>query len=109
MNFGKFKVFTATDLVDLDKSYIRWVYYNMEWVTFTDSILKRVGIVDFISKPGIDIKKWKEIKNTFNDTSEDIAASLRNEKGIRVSNSYKTEKNMQNKSKLMHRNRTRVT
>jgi len=56
LKFGKYTDYTVQQVIDIGKkSYLAWVYYNMDRITFTEEILKDVLMLDhFINKPGKD-------------------------------------------------------
>jgi hypothetical protein len=59
INFGKFKNHTVQRIIDLNKGYyLKQMYLNHKDLTFTDDVLKLIGITDKtkIKKPGT-IKK----------------------------------------------------
>ena len=66
-NFGKYNNQTVGEVLRIGKKhYIRYVYYNLDGISFTDEILKDVGIIgdDFdhrIKKPGTDPELGQEI------------------------------------------------
>lgn len=54
--FGKWKGFTVQYVIERKKSALWYLYYNVEWITFTDEILEEIYIGEHrrIQKPGID-------------------------------------------------------
>ena len=65
--FGKFKDLTVQEVIDLRKyAYLRQVYYNLAGISFSDDILKTIGVFgdnfdNRIKKPGINIELGKQI------------------------------------------------
>ena len=59
---GKYKSLSVQSVLNTDKGYLAWVYYNMSKLTFTDDILKELFITPElqIKKPGKDPQKLKE-------------------------------------------------
>ena len=60
-SFGKYKGCYVGQVIDLDKTYIGYVYYNINGLSFTDDILDELGIKDnlVISKPSVDADKFR--------------------------------------------------
>lgn len=60
-------------MIDLNQeSYIRWVYYNIEKISFNDEILNIISVFgegfDYrIEKPGKNIDVYLELKEKIND------------------------------------------
>lgn len=54
--FGKYNGVKVQQVIDLrSHTYLRWIYYNITGITFTDDILKELTITENrkIKKPGI--------------------------------------------------------
>lgn len=60
MSFGKYTNCTIEFILNAEKEYLRWLYYNNESITFIDEILNMLGIETIISKPGKDENYWDE-------------------------------------------------
>lgn len=83
-SFGKYAGCYVGQVVDTDKLYIGYIYYNVSGLSFTDDILAEVGITDklAISKPSVDKDKFalfraqlvhneiQAYKDKFGDTKE---------------------------------------
>lgn len=68
LKFGKYKDLTVMELLNIRKHpYIRWVYYNMSNITFTDEVLQKINIFDRdkIKKPGVNPEMF-ELKQKAN-------------------------------------------
>lgn len=71
LNFGKFKDLTVQDLINLGrKSYLRYIYYNLNGISFIDDVLRDIKIIgdgyDYtIQKPGINPDLGNEINQKF--------------------------------------------
>ena len=67
INFGKYKGQTVEEILRLGKrSYLRFVYYNINGLSFVDDILKNIGIFgekyDYrIEKPGTNPEFGKKL------------------------------------------------
>lgn len=69
--FGKCINCTVESILIKDKSYIRWIYYNVEGVSFTEDVLKQAGVIieedgkvlydSRIKKPGKNPQLGEEI------------------------------------------------
>jgi len=68
IHFGQHKGQTIEEILRLGKkAYLRYLYYNVEGISFTEDILRKIGIVtdaydDRISKPGKDPEYGKEVE-----------------------------------------------
>lgn len=65
LGFGRFQHDTIEKLINCKRSsYLRWIYYNIEGITFTDSVLDKILIFKpiRIKKPGKDpnFHLWKQ-------------------------------------------------
>lgn len=52
---------TVGDLINNKRyEYLRYLYYTTEKLTFVDTVLNKIGIVDDyrIDKPGVNLKKY---------------------------------------------------
>jgi len=69
INFGQYKGQTVEEVMRLGKNgYLRYLYYNVEGISFIDEILKKIGVIgnnfDYsIKKPGKDPDMGKEIND----------------------------------------------
>ena len=64
LGFGKYSDYRVGDLLGLNKTvYLRWVYYHMSMISFTDDILKQIYIMDegIILKPGKDADMYNKV------------------------------------------------
>ena len=55
LGFGKYADMTIKNLLDLNRTtYLRWIYYNMDMISFSNEILEEIKISDDfkIQKPG---------------------------------------------------------
>lgn len=68
LTFGKHVGLSVEDIIRLGKKhYLRWIYYNIEGISFIDEVLQKIGIItsnnDYtIPKPGIDPEYGKEVE-----------------------------------------------
>jgi hypothetical protein len=68
LTFGRHANMSVEDLIRLGKNhYLRWIYYNIEGLSFIDEILQKIGIITInndytIPKPGIDPEYGKEVE-----------------------------------------------
>jgi hypothetical protein len=71
INFGQFKGQTVGEILRLGKkAYLRYIYYNIEGLSFVDDILHEIGILtdkhdDRIEKPGKDPELGKKVEDGF--------------------------------------------
>jgi len=62
LGFGKYKELSVQQIYDLGHTaYLRYIYYNMEGISFNEEILKAIHVINSkfdnrISKPGIDVE-----------------------------------------------------
>ena len=62
--FGKYNGIKVQQVIDLrSPAYLRWIYYNITGVTFTDDILQELTITENrkIKKPGIAPEMHNEV------------------------------------------------
>lgn len=80
-DFGKYHGWTVQKLLDLRyKSFLKWAYFNLEKISFSESVLSQLGFSERIEKPGIDKELYKKIHfvdNPQQDTTQSIE-SIRN-------------------------------
>jgi hypothetical protein len=88
LRVGKYKDLRIQEILDLNKTaYLRYFYYNMQGISFTEDILKQIGVIgddyDYrIKKPGTDHELGEKV---FNDKLKNYpAAAWRNVKGARM-------------------------
>ena len=58
---------TVQDLIEGEqKDYLRWCYFNLEKISFTEDILKEIKIPKkyYINKPGINKELGEELEKT---------------------------------------------
>jgi hypothetical protein len=63
ITFGKYGLSTVGHILNLRNfGYLRWLYYNVEGITFTNEVLEKIHIYppDRINKPGKDPEKCGE-------------------------------------------------
>lgn len=69
LGFGRFADKTVQYLLECQKGYISWVYYNCPNITFMDDVLEEMGIKGkwVIEKPGTNPKiyeaRWRNVMN----------------------------------------------
>lgn len=63
IGWGMFKDCTVQELLDTRKGQISWLYYHVEWMTFTDDVLEEAHIWEDrrIEKPGTNPGMYDEI------------------------------------------------
>lgn len=62
--FGKHEGKSVRQIIDLrDSQYIRWIYYNVAGVSFTDEVLDMIKLPQEyeINKPGIDVDLGEKV------------------------------------------------
>ncbi len=60
---GKYRGWTVQKLLDLKYlSYLEFLYFNMEKVSFTEDVLAQLRFKERIQKPGIDKEIYKAFK-----------------------------------------------
>jgi len=65
LNFGKYNGLTVRQILDLNHpNYLRWIYFNVNGVSFVDEILKEIKISDNykIKKPGKYLELFSELE-----------------------------------------------
>lgn len=83
IGFGKYTDLTVQEIIDMERSsYLRAIYYNMEGISFTDDVLKKLRIItdkyDYtIPKPGKNPEYGEEVFNKlFNSLNFKIKSHL---------------------------------
>jgi hypothetical protein len=64
IGFGKFADLRVSEIINLQrKAYLRWLYYNVEGITFLDEILEQIGISEtyLINKPGKNPDMYEQL------------------------------------------------
>lgn len=61
IDFGKYAGLRVGDIINLDPSYIPFLYYNASMISFAKDILEEFEITE-ISKPGVSEEGWKAYK-----------------------------------------------
>jgi signal recognition particle GTPase len=90
---GKYHGWTVQKIIDCGFiSYLRWVYFNMEKISFTESVLIKLKFQERISKPGIDKQTFDELQKnlaqrnydlkTVDELKKEIAAKHLNKQNI---------------------------
>lgn len=77
MKFGDLEDLSVHEVMDMGyHNYLVWVYYNISHITFDESLLKQLGIVERIQKPGKNLRVYENVKynlrrkdKTFNSIS----------------------------------------
>lgn len=61
IGWGMYKDRTVQEMIGSYKKQLAWLYYNVEWMTFTQDILDELGIKGkwCIEKPGVDKKSYE--------------------------------------------------
>lgn len=73
MGFGRFSEQTVSTLLQTNKAYLRWVYYNSSNISFMPEVLHELGIESHqIQKPGKNPLLGDEVKKMFKDFSADL-------------------------------------
>ena len=65
LGFGQYADINIQQILNIEKkAYLRWVYYNIEGISFLPDILEEISIKDtyLINKPGKNLEKHKELK-----------------------------------------------
>lgn len=67
IDFGKYAGMTVQGIFNVNRSYLRFIYYTIPSLSFTDEVLKEIGIYndtyDFrINKPGVDLEMFDKLK-----------------------------------------------
>lgn len=66
LGFGKYKDLSIQQILNFEKAvYLRWVYYNMESISFLPDILDEIHIKDndIINKPGKDPERFLDLQH----------------------------------------------
>ncbi len=99
LNFGRYENLTIQEIIDLHQTkYLRWIYYNINGITFIDEILNRINILknDRINKPRknpqLGLKIDELLKHYSHMTNMDIRES-----NFRKKNKYTSFKNRDKK------------
>lgn len=58
LNFGYYRGETVASIMERNKSYLIWVYYNQSNISFTEDLRVQMGLTDFwaVDKPGTNPK-----------------------------------------------------
>ena len=73
LGFGKHSFLTVSQIFNFGHNhYLRWVYFNLSKISFSDEILTALHIIgdgnDFrIAKPGVDSVKFDDVKEFLNN------------------------------------------
>jgi hypothetical protein len=112
INFGKYNGWTVQKILEIHKKgYLRWVYYNLDGITFLDEILKEIGIIDHtIQKPGKDPEYGDKINQEKFDGIKSDDVKSRINKDVKMDDLRKRiafdnqDRRTYSKSKLQNRN-----
>ena len=75
LGFGKYADLSIKQIYDLGHThYLRWVYYGMDGLSFTDEVLSNIGVIkefcdNRIKKPGTNIELHNEITEIMKSVS----------------------------------------
>lgn len=69
--YGKYSDLKIGEILETDKSYLVWMYYHISNISFCPELLEKLGIRP-ITKPGIDLRAYKQLK-------KDISAEFTDE------------------------------
>jgi hypothetical protein len=116
LTFGQYKGQTIEEILRLGKRhYIRYLYYNVEGISFTEDILRKIGIItgqydNRISKPGKDPELGRKIedinaKNIPFKTKSDYRTIL---KAREVGNKYIVDRGQFSRGKLARKNQGHI-
>jgi hypothetical protein len=72
-NEGTYVNNTVSEVMQINRRYLIWSYYNVEKLSFTDDVLEDLG-VDRIEKPGISKLKPKHKEVLYCDIKKKIVA-----------------------------------
>jgi hypothetical protein len=68
LGFGKYPSSTISQIYyEYHTAYLRWIYYNLNGISFNDDILYRIGVItdnrdSRINKPGVDNDLYKTVE-----------------------------------------------
>jgi hypothetical protein len=109
-NFGKHNGLTVQEVVNLKKNtYIRWIYFNLDGITFMDEILDHVRIPpEFrIEKPGKEPEKQQELflhLSTYRSGLKRHITRVRSKKRMRARYTNYVASNKVSKAELQSKN-----
>ena len=88
MGFGIYKELKVGEVINLNKKqYLRWCYYNLSNITFTEDILIQLGITEEyrIEKPGKNVEHGvlldELIFSMYSDKAQDAIKKSREKRG----------------------------
>lgn len=84
-HFGRYEGTPVGSVVDTDMTYIAFIYYHIEGISFVDDILEQCGITgDYvIKKPSVNeevYNRWRS--NWVSQSIDDLKAKLMEEQGM---------------------------
>lgn len=114
IDFGKYAGLRVGDIINLDPTYIPFLYYNQSMISFSKDILDEFQITE-IPKPGTSEEGWKAYKrkiwkDKYDGLDEDEFMVKRHIeicriKGVRRAVSIRAEiSNKESKGRMMARN-----
>jgi len=92
LGFGKYGEWSVQKVIELrKKAYLRWVYYNLNGISFLDDVLKEIGIIgddyDYtIEKPGSDPELGEKLSQDKLDGIKSTVIKNRVKKDIKMNN-----------------------
>lgn len=119
LGFGKYAEWSVQKIIDFrKKGYLRWVYYNIDGISFLDDVLKEIGIVgedyDYtIEKPGSDPELGEKVNQDKTDGIKSSVIKNRIKKDLKMNNLQKQisfdkiDRRKYSKSSLQNRNHGR--
>src|SRR3972149_2200179 len=111
LNFGKWGQLTIENLITMEKSYLRWVYYNSSNIDFMDDVLEELGVTSAfkIQKPGKDPEFGKTVEIEIKKTEKAKDISLINKLNAQNKNRIKSSMDTENGNKLTADDETAYT
>ena len=116
IGFGKYSEWTVQKVIDFHKKgYLRWVYYNINGISFLDDVLKEIGIIgddyDYrIEKPGSDPELGEKVNQDKTDGITSLTIKKRLKKDFEMNklqkqiSQNKFDNRYYSKSSLQNRN-----
>jgi ABC-type xylose transport system substrate-binding protein len=109
LGFGKYENITIDDIIKLQKDdYLRWVYYNYEFIDFMPEILDSIKISNEfrLVKPSKNPEMLVEINSTINKTRKFVYLDNDDakEKRRKIKNTFKSKNKFLSKEFLLRKN-----
>jgi len=112
IGFGRYEYMSVQQIIDLqDASYLKWLYYNAEGISFTEDVLDYIKIFTFrrVKKPGKYPELWDDyikLQEKTNQGVEGMVKTARHKKRLkakvicseRMRSKYLTKRYMQSKN-----------